>query len=191
MKGAGKRLLRAGFFKLDLLKRWRDDERGLSAIEFAMLLPLLLVLFLGSVDLSQGISADRKLTYTTKTVADLVSRTTSLTASEMNDVLAAATAVMAPFPAGNLRLIVSSVEIDKDGNATIDWSTTLNGTAHNKGDPVTLPDALLANKSSSLIWSEAQYLYQPVVGYVIVGQLTLSDQICMSPRKSIDVKYTP
>jgi Flp pilus assembly protein TadG len=176
---------------MHLFRQWRDDEQGVSAVEFGLLLPLLLMLYLGSVDLSQGISADRKLTYTTKTVADLVSRTTSLTASEMNDVLAAATAVMAPFPAGNLRLIVSSVQIDKDGNATIDWSTTLNGTAHNKGDPVTLPDALLANKSSSLIWSEAQYLYQPAVGYVIVGQLTLSDQIFMSPRKSIDVKYTP
>jgi len=184
-------LLRVGRFKSDFLKRWLDDERGVSAIEFAMILPLLLLLFLGSVDVSQGISADRKLTNTAKTVADLVSRTTSVTAADVNDIFTAGAAVMAPFSAANLKLIVSSVQIDKDGNATVDWSRALNATPHNNGDPVTLPPVLLANKSSSLIWSEAQYIYQPAAGYVIVGPLTLSDQLFMSPRKSVDVKYVP
>jgi hypothetical protein len=53
---------------------------------------------------------------------------------------------------------------------------------------VTLPSALVI-KNSSLIWSEAEYLYQPVVGYVITGNLTLTDQLYMSPRKSESVIY--
>jgi len=192
MSSAAKRLLlRACRFEPALFRRWVDDARGVSAVEFALLLPLLLLLFLGSVDVSQGISADRKLTTTARTVADLVSRTTSVTSADMDDVFTAGAAVMVPFASNNLRLIVSSVQIDKDGKATIDWSRSFNGTAHNKGDPVTLPSVLLANKNSSLIWSEAQYLYEPVAGYVIVGQLTLHDQLFMSPRKSVSVQYTP
>ena len=45
------------------------DERGVSAIEFAMMLPLMLTLYLGAVELSQGVGAERKVTLTARTVA--------------------------------------------------------------------------------------------------------------------------
>jgi len=81
---------------------------------------------------------------------------------------------------------VSSVRIDATGKATIDWSDTLNGTARSKGSTVTLPAALnVAN--SYLIWSEVQYSYKPVIGYVVSGTLTLKDQIYMRPRLSDSV----
>ena len=79
---------------------------------------------------------------------------------------------MAPFPVSNLKVTVTSVQIDATGKATVDWSDTLNGTARAKGSTVTLPAALnVAN--TSLIWSEVQYSYKPVIGYVITGTLTL------------------
>ncbi len=81
---------------------------------------------------------------------------------------------------------MSSVRIDATGKATIDWSDTLNGTARSKGSTVTLPAALnVAN--SYLIWSEVQYSYKPVIGYVVSGTLTLKDQIYMRPRLSDSV----
>ena len=78
---------------------------------------------------------------------------------------------------------MSSVTIDAQGKATIAWSDTLNGTARAKGATVTLP-AALAIPNSSLIWSEVQYTYKPVIGYVVTGTLTLKDQIYMRPRLS-------
>jgi Flp pilus assembly protein TadG len=98
--------------------------------------------------------------------------------------------VMAPFPISNLKLTVSSVIIDANGKATVDWSDTLNGTARAKGSTVTLPAALNV-ASTSLIWSEVQYTYKPVVGYVVAGTLTLKDQIYMRPRLSDTVARTP
>ena len=81
---------------------------------------------------------------------------------------------------------MSSVRIDATGKAAIDWSDTLNGTARSKGSTVTLPAALnVAN--SYLIWSEVQYSYKPVIGYVVSGTLTLKDQIYMRPRLSDSV----
>ena len=84
---------------------------------------------------------------------------------------------------------MSSVTIDAQGKATIAWSDTLNGTARAKGSTVTLP-AALAIPNSSLIWSEVQYTYKPVIGYVVTGTLTLKDQIYMRPRMSDTVART-
>jgi Flp pilus assembly protein TadG len=165
------------------------DERGVSAVEFAMLLPLMVTLYLGTVEVSQGIGVDRKVTLTARTVADLVSQVTSVSNNDMTNSLNAATAVMAPFPTGNLKVVVSSVTIDAQGNATIAWSDTLNGTAKSTGATVTLPSAL-AIPNSSVIWGEVQYTYKPVIGYVVTGTLTLKDQIYMRPRMSEDVKRT-
>jgi Flp pilus assembly protein TadG len=171
------------------LRRFTADERGVSAVEFAMLLPLMLTLYLGTVEVSQGIGADRKVTLTARTVGDLVSQTTSINNAEMSNSLNAAAAVMAPFPSSNLAVTVSSVSIDANGNATVDWSDTLNGTAHAKGSTVTLPAALNI-PSTSLIWSEVHYAYTPVIGYVISGTLNLKDEVYLRPRLSAKVART-
>ena len=165
------------------------DERGVSAVEFAMLLPLMLTLYLGAVEVSQGIAADRKVTLTARTVADLVSQAQKVTNNDMTNSLNAASAVIVPYSIGNLKVVVSSVKIDAQGKATIDWSDTLNGTARAKGSTVTLPPALNI-PNSSLIWSEVQYNYTPVIGYVITGSMNLKDQIYMRPRLSDSVERT-
>ena len=166
------------------------DERGVSAVEFAMLLPLMLSLYLGSVEVSQGIGADRKVTLTARTICDLVSQVSSIGNSDMTNAFNASSAVMAPFPVSNLKVTVTSVLVDAAGKATVDWSDTVNGTALAKGATVTLPAALnVAN--TSLIWSEVQYSYKPVIGYVISGTLTLHDQIYMRPRLSASVTRVP
>ena len=172
-------------FKRELGRRG-GDERGVSAVEFAMLLPLMLSLYLGAVEISQGIGADRKATLTARTICDLVSQVQSVSNADMTNALNAASSVMAPYPVSNLKVTVSSVKIDATGKATIDWSDTLNGTARAKGSTVTLPTALnIAN--SYLIWSEVSYTYKPVIGYVVSGTLTLKDQIYMRPRLSDSV----
>jgi Flp pilus assembly protein TadG len=163
------------------LSGFARDPRGVSAVEFAMVLPLMLTLYLGAVEVSQGIGIDRKVTLTARTVADLASQVTNITNADMTNLLAASTSVMTPYPTSTLTITVSSVTIDAQGRATIAWSDTLSGTARGVGNSVTLPSAL-AVANTSLIWSEVSYRYTPVVGYVITGDLTLSDQMYMRPR---------
>ena len=163
--------------------RLRRDERGVSAVEFAMLLPLMVSLYLGAVEVSQGIGADRKVTLTARTVADLVSQVSSVSNSDMTNSLNAASAVISPFSSANLKVVVSSVKIDAQGNATVAWSDTLNGAARSKGSSVAVPAALKV-PNSSLIWSEVTYTYTPVIGHVITGPINLSEQIYMRPRAS-------
>jgi Flp pilus assembly protein TadG len=165
------------------------DERGLSAVEFAMLLPLMLALYLGAVEISQAIGADRKVTLTARTVADLISQVPSINNADMSNSLNASAAVMAPYPANRLKVTISSLSINAEGRATVAWSDTLNGTARARGADVTIPSAL-AVPNSSLILSEVEYSYTPTIGYVITGSLSLKDQIYMRPRLSTSVGRT-
>ena len=149
----------------------------------AMLLPLMVTLYLGVVEVSQGVATDRKVTLTTRTMADLASRVSSINNADMTNILNASSTVVAPYDVSKLKVVVSAVTIDNAGVATVAWSDTLNGTKRTVGSTVTLPTALnVAN--STLIWGEVTYDYRPTIGYVISGTLTLSDKIYMRPRLS-------
>jgi len=165
------------------LARLANDQRGVSAVEFAMLLPLMITLYLGTVEVSQGVGIDRKVTLTTRTVADLASQVQSINNADMSNLLNASSAVIVPYDTTKLKVTVSEVTIDANGVAKIVWSDTLNGTKRTAGTIVTLPAALNV-PSTSLIWSEVAYTYKPAIGYVVTGTLNLSDQIYMRPRLS-------
>jgi Flp pilus assembly protein TadG len=165
------------------LFRLGRDQGGASAVEFAMLLPLMITLYLGSVEVSQGIGIDRKVTLTARAVADLASQVSSINNSDMTNLLNASQSVIAPYDTSKLKVTVSAVTVDPNGAATVAWSDTLGGTKRATGSAVTLPNALNV-PNTTLIWSEVSYSYKPAIGYVITGTLTLTDQIWMRPRLS-------
>ena len=167
----------------------RRDQKGVSAVEFAMMLPLMVTLYLGAVEVSQAVAIHRKVTLTARTVADLASQVTSINNADMTNMLTAASAVVAPFPSGELKVTVSAVTIDANGIARVAWSDTLNGTARAVNSTVSLPSAVNI-PNSQLIWSEVHYNYLPTVGYVVTGALNLFDQIYMRPRLSESVNRT-
>ncbi len=165
------------------------DCRGISAVEFAMLLPVILTLYLGTVEASQGIAADRKVELTAHTLADLSSQYTDITNAEMTNILNAGSAIIAPYAAANLKEVVSEIAIDAQGNATVVWSDTLNGTALAVGTIVSVP-ASLATPNTYLVLAQVQYSYNPTYGYVMNSTLTLSDQSFMRPRESASIART-
>jgi len=169
--------------------RFAGDCRGISAVEFAMLFPVMLTLFLGSVEASQGIAADRKVELTAHALADLASQYTDITNAEMANILNAGSAIIAPYSAANLKEVVSEISINAQGIASVVWSDTLNGTALTVGQTVTVPSSL-AVPNTYLVLAQVQYSYDPTYGYVMTGTLNLSDQSFMSPRESASVART-
>jgi Flp pilus assembly protein TadG len=159
------------------------DRRGISAVEFAMLLPLMVTLYLGVVEVTQGVAIDRKVTLTTRTMADLASRVTSINNADMGNMLNATSAVIAPYDQSKVKVVLSAVNIDANGTAKIGWSDTLHGSARAVGSTVAVP-TVLATPNTTLIWSEVSYNYAPTFGYVLTGNMNLTDQIYMRPRLS-------
>jgi Flp pilus assembly protein TadG len=165
------------------LRRFFRDRRGISAVEFALLLPVMLTLFLGGTEVTQGITVKRKTTIVTRSLGDLVAQETSITNAEMTSIFQATAAIVAPFSSVNLKVIISSISIDGENVAKIVWSDATNGaTAHTAGQEITLPEGLNQFPNTTLIWAEAEYEYTPTIGYVISGMVPLKDHVYLRPR---------
>jgi Flp pilus assembly protein TadG len=161
---------------------WGRDRRGIAAIEFAVLLPLFIILYLGTFEVGQAIAIKLNSGLAARTVADLASQySTPIYNADAAAILGASTKVMAPYPTAPFSVTVSGVTVDANGNATVTWSDSQNGTARAVGQPVTLPNGL-NTPGAVLIWGETQYVYTPSLGYVLTGSVTLSSQIFMAPR---------
>jgi Flp pilus assembly protein TadG len=170
------------------IRRFGRDRRGVSAVEFAFIAPVMIGLYLGCVEISDGVAVDRKVSLVAGALANLTASCGSsnansgscanniLSATEMNNILAASSAIIAPYNAANLTMTVSCLSVDANKNVTMKWSTeTL------QSGSVTIPAALAA-APGTLIYSTVSYAYTPIVGYTITGSLTLSDHMYMSPR---------
>ena len=164
-----------------LLQRFARDREGVSAIEFAIVLPFMLLLYVGGVELGDGLQIQFKVTETARTVTDLASQYIIIESSDMSSILGSAANVIAPYPAANMAMTVSEVTTNGQGQGTITWSCSLNGTAHTVGAAVTLP-ANLQTANISLIWGEVSYPYAPSLGYVITGTVTMYQSNYFYPR---------
>ncbi len=163
-------------FKLRSLKR---DERGVSAVEFALLAPMMIGLYFGGVEISEGISVDRKVTLAAGAVANLAAQGEVLSTTDMTNVLDATSAIIAPYSTAPMKITVSCINIDANKVATVKWSVTRNGTT--KSGTVALPTALqVAN--TQLLLGEVSYTYTPTIGQVIKSAVNLSDTMYMAPR---------
>lgn len=176
------------------ISRLRDDVAGVSAVEFAILLPIMILLFVGGTQWTEAITIKRKVQLVARTIGDLVSQDTGINDAEMAGIFSASSAVIQPFPSGTLQVIVSCVAIDANGNAKIGWSdSSPTGAARAVNAPVTLPWSAATIKntmkmgSTKLVWAEANYTYTPPVAFNLFGStntgaIPLSDQTYFRQR---------
>jgi Flp pilus assembly protein TadG len=144
-----------------------------------LLAPLMIALYLGCVEISDGVNAGRKVSLTAAALANLSAQATTISASDMTNILDASSAIIAPYSTSELQVTLSCINIDSQSRATVKWSVTRNGTA--RSGSITIP-AALAVPNSQLLFGEASYQYKPTVGYTITGTLNLQDRMYMSPR---------
>ncbi|WP_346295270.1 pilus assembly protein [Rhodopseudomonas sp. P1] len=187
---------------LVLLRRLQRDRRGVAAIEFAIIVPVMLVMFLATVEVTSGIAVDRKVTLVARTLSDLVSQSTSVTDNDLKNVFAASYGVLTPYSATPVKATITEVFVNKNQVATVQWSktgtvtqsgssatATVTNSTRQAGDTITIPDGLkVAN--TYLIFSEVSYQYQPTVAYFIPqAGISLADQSYTRPRQSLCVLY--
>jgi Flp pilus assembly protein TadG len=184
-------------------RRFVASTRGVVAVEFALIAPLLLLLFLASLDAGRAVAIYMKVRAATYALDAMTNQYTTIHDTDMQTILGAAAVVISPFSSTPASVVISQVSISAPGQttATVDWSDTLNGTALAVGSSVAIPAGLASgnaptlcqlpappasqstyNPACKLILGTVNYRYTPMFGYFITGPITLTDSLFMTPR---------
>jgi len=191
------------------VRKFSTDADAVAATEFAIVVPFMLVLLVGGVELGDGMAINVKVSATAHSVADMVTQNTSLSTASMQNILTGATAIIAPYPANSNQLVVTVSEVSSDasGTLTLQWSQSYDGTSFGPGrsgigssttppyGALTVPTSLNGtvgnannannqNDQVSFIVSEVTYAYTPNLGYTISGTVSLKDSYWLFPRCS-------
>lgn len=179
------------------LKRIAHERDGVSAVEFALILPFMLTLYLGGSELGDGMAIQFKATLAARTVADLATQYTNIPdTTTMNQILGAASTVVTPYPTAGMTVTASELKLTKGSTTgSVVWSASNSGNGRAVGSTFPLPTAMQALATAStptvyLILGEVTYPYTPSMGYVITGTVNIYEDIVFSPRLASCVQYT-
>lgn len=184
---------RAHWLAVRLLK----DRRGVAAVEFAFIAPILLVLFFGTVEFTAAIAIKRKVTTMARTVSDLTSQAAVVNDTDLANFFAASSGIMIPYSATPISMTVSLLYVDpSSGQVRVEWSKGYNTTALAARTPVSIPSGLISRDSNNnvlanqyLIYSHVSYLYTNATLVVLKSGVTLTDDAYARPRQTTCVFY--
>lgn len=165
--------------KPSLFQRLRSDRRGVSAVEFALIAPLILLFYFGLTEFCQAQMAQKRVNHIAATVGDLIAQNGQLKGSEVESFLQAGDLIMGPYPVSTLQLRVSSVRRDGD-KYTVVWSRGSRWTGSLSEIPA-IGDDIVAN-GKTVIVAETKYDYASPTKYVLGSGIHLAHTAYLHPR---------
>ena len=164
----------------------RYNEDGVSAVEFALIAPLLILLYLGAIELSLLMEVDRRVTLTTASLGDLTARLATVSDNDMGEMFAAAKVMMQPYAAEDARMRITSIVDSGDGKPKVAWSDAHNYSPYAKGATVTLPAGVMPSPGS-IILAEVEYEYESPFGYIVPTSKSVTDKFYLRPRRVSEI----
>lgn len=175
---------------LRFARLFRKDTRGMSAVEFALLLPVMVVMYLGAVEIASGLIAHRKATAVASTAADLAAQAVVLSNADVNDIFGASRAILAPYDSTGVQIILTSASDQGTGAIRVDWSEGFNISPHATGSSIEVPDNLVFANGSVII-AEVKYNYSSTMGEYLTGARLMEDTFYSRPRRALLVSRVP
>lgn len=162
------------------------DRAGAAAVEFALILPIAISLFLGTFELANLLMCHMKLVAATQTAADLLAQQKTVCASDVTSYGTAAGLVMEPLPPGKLSIAFASVIYTSSSpfTASTDWHQEVNGATSIATIAPTAATNAQINKygSSSTIVATATYAYTSPLSYMLKKNYTFTETAFAQPR---------
>lgn len=170
-------------------------KRGVAAVEFAFVAPIMIVLFIGTLELSNSISTSRKLSRLSSTLADLITQGQRLTTSDVDAIMDVSSKIMYPYE-DQVKMIITGIQISNN-QAKVVWSRARNATAYSVGQSYTVPTKIRTN-DTFLVAAKVSTTYKPTVGWVhfkaptgitfTSDPIEMNEEIFLRPRVGSDVK---
>ena len=163
------------------LRQFPLARKGISAIEFALIAPLMVLIYFACIELSLMMVLDRKVTSAAASLGDLVARAAVLDDDDLDDVIQATRMIMEPNPVEDARIRVSSL-YDDDGTIRVAWSDAQNLQEYEEDTEIEIPEDLVP-EDGSVIYAEVEYDYESQVGYFITTKKVIRDEFFLRPRR--------
>ena len=189
------------------MRSLRARTEGVAAVEFALIVPIMSMMFIGAVEMSQAITANRHVTQVSGTVGDLVARSdATITNGSIGDIMNVGAYLLAPYSATTLKATITVVGSTSTSATTINtqWFCEYDGTLpgvvkcnnNNSCLPsavayTSLPAGLITQKSDYAVITKVTYGYKPPVfdvfmktgnGGAVGGVYTMTDTVYLKPR---------
>jgi Flp pilus assembly protein TadG len=176
--------------KFRVWRELRRDKRGVAAVEFALIVPIVIVVYALGFELAQASTVYRKLTDTTVQLANVTSQYTAVADTDVNNIFGASSQIMVPYSTTPLTIVLSEVVTDASSNATVCWSKSYPSTVTPlvTGSAITMP-AGMASPHSHYILVQTTYAYTPTIGGAFMSGLPMANQVFMIPRASTQIPY--
>lgn len=168
-KNTIKRMLKEHSIKACILvNNFRKETEGVAAVEFAFLAPLMLLMYIGTLEISNAISANRKLSRSAYTIGDLITQFTSsnscITKTQMNNIVAVADKIMYPYT-HNMEITLTGITV-ADGTNNVEWSEAYNGgTAHSKNSIYADLPSEISDSDGFIVAAKIKMNYAPFFGF--------------------------
>lgn len=155
-----------------LWRRYRSDHRGVAAVEFALIVPVLLLLYLGTMEISSGVSLNKRVARVASTTADLVTQQDAVDRDRLEAIMKVGESILFPYRADAPRITIVGIDVDDDhpDGGQIVWSRRLNkdgsfDAGWTAGDYTFVPDRLRIDETF-LVMVKAEIKYLPLVAWV-------------------------
>lgn len=169
---------------IPFLHRLAADQKGASAVEFALIFPILFLLHVGAAEALQAYVAQRNVAHIATAMADITARNRTVSTADLADVMGASVTMMHPFPNVRLQQRVSSLSADSNGTISTDWTSKKDYVL--TGSPKVPQGYLRANES--VIVTDVIYDYQPSFGMFLPDTIRFTRHAYVRPRLSAKVE---
>ena len=163
------------------IRNYKVSEVGSAAMEAALVLPILVFLLLGTLDLGYAIMSNQKTIKSSQVVADLVTRYITVTDGDVNEAIEAGRLSLQPYSTTSLGFDVISFRFLNDGTPEIVWRETVNMA------PLSNPEnnvEAIAEPGRGVVMVVSQYRYEPIIINSVVDSIDMQEIAFARGRRS-------
>lgn len=193
MMRAGAHLMATGVWRK--ASRFWFDRRGIAAVEFALIMPILLIMYFVTMEASQAIETSKKVSRIGSMVADLVTQQTSVVQEDVKAIMKIGSVTLQPYNRSVPTITITAIQVSPDGaKATVVWSrTSINGGFSVGATGETTVPATLKVANTFLIRVESTLVYKPVIELAInsaFNPINMGETYYLRPRRSVAIPCT-
>ncbi|WP_157944683.1 TadE/TadG family type IV pilus assembly protein [Mangrovicella endophytica] len=158
------------------------DKRALGAVEFALIAPFMLILYMTGSEVSIAITLNRKVQHASSTINDLITQSSDVTTDDVNGIFNIAASIVQPYDSSLLKVRVSSIKIDATGKQTVEWSVGRGLTKLAAKSSYVLPTQFSGYINKYIMVAETAYDYTPLGGYGLTNVINMGETSYLNPR---------